>query len=106
MQVRVYLVGWMKAIAGALTKRSLELHDTLPENAVPDPEGESEDRDTWPEAGLASSAGLPLAELRIDLSGSAAEMDDHAHRIVAAIEREVRDLSAEYRVEVVPHAKS
>jgi len=107
MQVRVYLVGWMNAIAGALTKRSLEFGDTVPENEIPSSDDFSEDRDTWPEAGLADSRELPLAELRIDLSGSASDLDVQTHRILAAIEREVRALSADWdcRVHVSPQVK-
>ena len=110
MLVRVYLVGWMKAVAGALRgdRRPLELRDTVPDNPVPSTDDEAEDRDTWPEAGLADLMGHhPLAEMRIELAGSAAELDVRTHHLMNVIEREVRNLTADWdcQVQVTPHDK-
>jgi hypothetical protein len=105
MQVRVYLVGWMKAIAGAVMKNPLELHDGAPRGDAPD--DDDDDRDTWPEAGLATTQSLPLAEVRIDLAGAENELDGRAQDLLAAIEREVKQLSAGWNcsVRVTPQAK-
>ncbi len=110
MLVRVYFVGWMRAVAAALWTdgEQLELRDTVPAEAAPVDEG-AEDRDTWPEAGLARPLGYsPVRELRIELAGSRSELDVRAERLMCAIEREVRSVAADWdcRIHVTPHGKS
>jgi hypothetical protein len=103
MFVKVCFVGWAKASpenrTDAPASAPLALRDTLPDDA-PD----TDDRDTWPEMGLAlGEEGRPLAEMRIELAGTPKEIDSRAHRLLDAIEREVRNVGAAWncRIDVV-----
>jgi hypothetical protein len=101
MLVRVYFVGLMRSAASVFRGVS-EPHDES-SNSDTDEDDGIEDRDTWPEAGLASESRT-VAEMRIELSGSATDVDARTHRLLDVLERDVREITHDWdcRVQVTP----